>query len=67
MILKVDDGEGGQRADRDYKNLDLLPLPNRNHQTCMLDPYVVRRLWDYFVRHLLGAESPPGYGIHDPA
>ena len=48
------------------KDFDLLLLPNRNHQTSFRDPYVLRRLWDYFVRHLLGAEPPAGYRIRGP-
>ena len=48
------------------KDFDLLVLPNRNHQTSFRDPYVIRRLWDYFVRHLLGAEPPAGYRIRGP-
>ena len=39
-----------------------LILPNRPHG-CTEDPYFVRRRWDYFVRHLLGAEPPAGYQI----
>ncbi|MCP5067652.1 MAG: prolyl oligopeptidase family serine peptidase [bacterium] len=49
------------------KDFDFLLLPNRNHQTSLLDPYALRRLWDYFVRHLLGGEPPDGYRIHGPA
>ena len=48
------------------KDFDLLMLPNRNHQTSFRDPYVLRRLWDYFVRHLLEAEPPAGYRIRGP-
>jgi dipeptidyl aminopeptidase/acylaminoacyl peptidase len=44
------------------KDFDLLILPNRPHG-CTEDPYFVRRRWDYFVRHLLGAEPPAGYQI----
>jgi len=44
------------------KDFDLLILPNRNH-SFGLDPYFTRRLWDYFVRHLAGAEPPQGYEI----
>ena len=44
------------------KDFDLLILPNRPHG-CTNDPYFVRRRWDYFVRHLLGAEPPAGYAI----
>lgn len=44
------------------KDFDLLILPNRNHGY-YLEPYFVRRMWDYFVRNLLGAEPPQGYEI----
>ncbi len=40
------------------KDFDLLILPNRTH-ACGGDPYVVRRRWDYFVRHLGGGDPPP--------
>ena len=30
------------------------------------EPYMVRRRWDYFVRHLLGAEPPKEYQIKRP-
>lgn len=45
-------------ADKDF---DLLILPNRSH-ACGSEPYVIRRRWDYFVRHLAGQE-PPSYTI----
>lgn len=48
------------------KDFDLLLLPNRNHRTSLLDPYVLRKLWDYFVQHLLGAEPPASYRIRGP-
>jgi dipeptidyl-peptidase-4 len=38
-------------ADKDF---DLLVLPGANHDL-MNRPYVTRRKWDYFVRHLMGA------------
>jgi dipeptidyl aminopeptidase/acylaminoacyl peptidase len=47
------------------KDFDLLILPNLPHY-CDFDPYFVRKRWDYFVRHLLGAEPPDGYRI-EPA
>jgi dipeptidyl-peptidase 4 len=47
------------------KDFDLLILPNVNHGGAMV-PYSIRRKWDYFVRHLLGAEPPVGYAIQDP-
>ncbi len=45
-------------ADRDF---DLVLLPNRGHGFAN-EPYMMRRRWDYFVRHLLGVE-PPDYTI----
>ena len=44
------------------KDFDLLLLPNRGHGFGN-EPYMMRRRWDYFVRHLLGAEPPDGYEI----
>ena len=45
-------------ADKDF---DLVMMPNRGHGFGN-EPYMMRRRWDYFVRHLLGVE-PPGYTI----
>ena len=42
------------RADKDF---DLLIVPGANHDL-MNHPYVVRRKWDYFVTHLMGALPP---------
>ena len=42
------------------KDFDLILFPNRRHGFAM-EPYMIRRRWDYFVRHLLGAEPPPSY------
>jgi dipeptidyl aminopeptidase/acylaminoacyl peptidase len=47
------------------KDFDLLIFPGRSHNFTN-DPYFVRRLWDYFVRHLLGVEPPRGYRVGDP-
>ncbi len=44
------------------KDFDMLVLPNRNHGFTS-DPYFIRRRWDYFVRHLLGADPPAGYAV----
>ncbi len=44
------------------KDFDLLILPNRNHLFSK-DVYFYRKLWDYFVKHLLGVEPPKGYQI----
>jgi dipeptidyl aminopeptidase/acylaminoacyl peptidase len=45
------------RANKDF---DLIMFPNRGHGFGN-EPYMVRRRWDYFVRHLLGAEPPENY------
>ncbi|WP_423925023.1 DPP IV N-terminal domain-containing protein [Candidatus Palauibacter sp.] len=42
------------------KDFDLLLFPNRGHGFGN-EPYMMRRRWDYFVRHLMGAEPPPEY------
>ncbi len=43
------------------KDFDLIMLPNRGHGFGS-EPYMTRRRWDHFVRHLLGVE-PPEYAI----
>jgi dipeptidyl aminopeptidase/acylaminoacyl peptidase len=40
------------------KDFDLIIFPNRGHGFGN-EPYMIRRRWDYFVRHLLGVEPPP--------
>ncbi|MDE0075037.1 MAG: DPP IV N-terminal domain-containing protein [Gammaproteobacteria bacterium] len=49
------------KANRDF---DLIWAPDRAHG--LNEPYFIRRRWDYFVRHLLGAEPPPQYEIVRP-
>ncbi len=44
------------------KDFDLVLMPNRRHGFGN-EPYMMRRRWDYFVRHLLDAEPPAGYQI----
>lgn len=61
------------------KDFDLLVLPNQNHGYNRLDakgpdgskdmhgdPYFIRRLWDYFIEHLLGAEPVRDYALRIP-
>ncbi len=48
------------------KDFDLIMLPNRTHGFGN-EPYMVRRRWDYFVKHLLGAEPPRDYKMGAPA
>ena len=47
------------------KDFDMLVLPNRNHRYWK-EPYVIRKTWDYFVKHLAGEEPPTGYEIQAP-
>ena len=47
------------------KDFDLLLLPNRGHGFAN-EPYMIRRRWDYFVKHLLGAEPPEAYEFRPP-
>ena len=42
------------------KDFDLILFPNRGHGFGR-EPYMMRRRWDYFVEHLLGAEPPEEY------
>jgi len=51
------------RANKDF---DLLMLPNRGHGFGN-EAYMVRRRWDYFVKHLLGVEPPREYQMRSPA
>jgi dipeptidyl aminopeptidase/acylaminoacyl peptidase len=44
------------------KDFDLILFPNRRHGFGN-EPYMMRRRWDYFVRHLLGAEPPADYRL----
>lgn len=48
------------------KDFDLIIFPNRGHGFGN-EPYMVRRRWDYFVKHLLGAEPPAGFELKGPA
>jgi dipeptidyl-peptidase 4 len=47
---------------RHNKDFDLVVLPNRNHGYGR-EPYWIRRSWDYFVEHLLGARPPREYDL----
>jgi dipeptidyl aminopeptidase/acylaminoacyl peptidase len=42
------------------KDFDLILFPNRSHGFGN-EPYMMRRRWDYFVRHLHGVEPPKEY------
>jgi dipeptidyl-peptidase-4 len=45
------------------KDFDLIMVPNARHGYGDANNYMMRRRWDFFVRHLLGAEPPAGYEI----
>ena len=44
------------------KDFDFILFPNRRHGFGN-EPYMMRRRWDYFVTHLLGAEPPKEYSM----
>jgi dipeptidyl aminopeptidase/acylaminoacyl peptidase len=48
------------------KDFDLLLFPHARHGYGADNNYMTRRRWDYFVRHLLGAEPPKEYQIGKP-
>ncbi|NCD70708.1 S9 family peptidase [Mucilaginibacter agri] len=43
------------------KSFDLVIFPNSPHGYGTYGPYMMRRRWDYFVKNLLGAETPYDY------
>ena len=45
------------------KDFDLIIFPNARHGYGMDGFYMMRRRWDYFVKHLLGAKHPKEYKI----
>ncbi|MBN1939297.1 MAG: DPP IV N-terminal domain-containing protein [Candidatus Aminicenantes bacterium] len=48
------------------KDFDMILFPNRGHGFGS-EPYMTRRRWDYFVRHLLGAEPPKEFAFQPAA
>lgn len=49
------------------KDFDLLIIPNARHGYGNASLYMTRRRWDYFIRHLYGAEPPKEYELKPPA
>ena len=47
------------------KDFDLVLLPNRGHGFGN-EPYMMRRRWDYFVQHLMGATPPAEFAFTPP-
>ncbi len=52
--------EALEKAGKDY---DLVIFPNSAHGYGQYNLYMTRRRWDYFVRHLMGAEPPKEYQL----
>jgi dipeptidyl aminopeptidase/acylaminoacyl peptidase len=48
------------------KDFDFILFPNRGHGFGR-ETYMTRRRWDYFVRHLMGAEPPAEYEFQPAA
>jgi dipeptidyl aminopeptidase/acylaminoacyl peptidase len=48
------------------KDFDLIIFPHQRHGFGVDDNYMMRRRWDYFVRHLMGAQPPDEYQIGRP-
>lgn len=48
------------KANKDY---DLVLFPHSGHGFGAYNPYMMRRRWDYFVKHLQGAETPKEYNL----
>lgn len=48
------------RANRDF---ELLIVPNEGHTILMTHGYTQRRIWDFFVRHLLGCTPPAEFAV----
>jgi dipeptidyl aminopeptidase/acylaminoacyl peptidase len=45
------------------KDFDLIIFPNAGHGYGSASSYMMRRRWDYFVKHLLGAQTPKEYAF----
>ena len=61
-IARLFDYDALIKANKDF---DMLIVPNQYHGEGR-NPYVIRRRWDYFVRHLLGVPPPVGYALEVP-
>ncbi len=53
--------EALEKANKDY---DLVIFPNSAHGFAQYGPYMMRRRWDYFVRHLLYKEPPKEFNLN---
>lgn len=48
------------KANKDY---DLVLFPHSGHGFGLYNPYMMRRRWDYFVKHLQGVDTPKEYNL----
>ena len=46
------------------KDFDLILFPNKRHGYGDMSNYMIRRKWDYFVKHLKGLEPPKGFSFN---
>ena len=46
------------------KDFDLILFPNKRHGYGNMSNYMMRRKWDYFVKHLKGLEPPKGFSFN---
>jgi len=46
------------------KDFDLILFPNKRHGYGDMSNYMMRRKWDYFVKHLKGLEHPKGFSFN---
>lgn len=56
--------EALEKANKDF---DLVIFPNSAHGYGSFSAYMMRRRWDYFVKHLLGATPPKEYLLQQKA
>lgn len=56
--------EALEKANKDF---DLVIFPNSTHGYGTYNSYMMRRRWDYFVKHLLNIEPPREYKIESKA
>jgi len=45
------------------KDFELLIIPNQDHYVLTTSGYTQRRVWDYFVTHLLGDAPPSEFAL----
>ena len=46
------------------KDFDLILFPNKRHGYGDMSNYMMRRKWDYFIKHLKGLEPPKGFSFN---